>query len=129
MKAIGSDAAVDGEGEEDMPFRLGHIQKTRFTPFKMYLKFDPEKGFSLAPPPEQKIFEDMRQLLLKYYRNFSSPIQTKFVEIVKTELDMNKTKVINMIEKGDDIYWHSLKERKFNRITYTPVFHEDDIDH
>jgi len=126
VKAVGYDTAADGEDEEDLPFRLGHIQKTRFTPFKMYLKFDPEKGFSLASSPEQKNLEAMHQLLLKYYQNFGSPNQTKFLEIVKPELDMNKGKIINMIERGDGMYWHSLNEKKFNRIIYTPVFYEDD---
>jgi len=126
VRQVGADTAVDAEDEDGLPFRLGHIQKTRFTPFKMYLKFYLEKGFSLAPDPEQKILEKMRQVLLKHYRDFGSPTQTKFVDIVKPEVNVSREKIIDFIKKGDGAFWHPLNEKKFNRIIYTPVFYEDD---
>jgi RecA-family ATPase len=128
VKAVGSEAAVDADFESDLPFRLGHIQKTRFTPYKIYLKFNPGRGFELADSPEQKILESMRQILLKEYRDFSSPTQTKFIDIVKAELNFSKEKIINLIKRGDGVLWNSLIEKKFNnRITYTPVFYEAEL--
>jgi len=127
VKAVGSDTAVDADDENDLPFRLGHIQKTRFTPYKMYLRFDPNEGFLLAPDPQQQTLKAMHQALLNHYRSFGPPAQTKFVDIVKAELDFSKGKIINLIKKGDGTLWRSLVERKFdNRITYTPVFYEGD---
>jgi hypothetical protein len=126
VKAVDSDSVVDDEGEDNMPFRLGHIQKTRFAPFKIYLRFDPERGFSLAPNPEHTVLESMRQLLLEQHRVNGSLTQDKFAEIVKTGVACGKEKALALIRKGDGIFWHGIKERKFNRILYTPVFHEND---
>jgi hypothetical protein len=125
VKGIGSDEAVDFEDERDLPLRLGHVHKTRFIPFKTYLKFDPFRGFNVAASPEDGTLEEMRHFLLQYFKNHEAPTQSQFAALIKESMDLGKSRILKLIAKGERGCWTTLIDRKKNnQRTYTPVFYE-----
>lgn len=122
VKRIGSDESIEDDFDEDLPFRLGHIQKTRFIPFKIYLRFDPNSGFSVTSSPDDEALKTLYQVLINYSKAHPDPSQKVFIEIIRTELDTGRDRTLSLIKKGEGVYWRSfLRKSANNQRIYTPI--------
>ena len=54
----------DDDDDEEAIYRFGVREKTRFEPHHIYLTLNPDRGFELAPDPEEETLKSMHQLLL-----------------------------------------------------------------
>jgi hypothetical protein len=127
VKKVGSDEVVDMEDEVDLPIRLGVIQKTRFSPYKMYVIFDPAKGFRLADNPENSVLREMYDVLKEHCQSFNAPSQTQFKDLITGRLGFGKAKFLALAKRGEGMFWTSYIDKKHNnKLTYTPVFCSDE---
>ena len=125
VKAIGSDENVEDNFDEDLPFRLGHIQKTRFIPYKMYLRFNPNKGFCLTDSPEDGLLKTVYDLLVDYQRNNPDPTQRKFTEIIMGETGVGRNRALSLIKRGENNFWTFFtKKGDKNQRIYSPILRE-----
>jgi len=105
-----SNEVVDADDdEEDRLFRLGTRDKTRYEPFHMFIQFDPERGFILAPDPDTEIMELMHAALL----DRGKVTQQAAFDIIKETLGMRgKEKVVRLLGKGEGQFWSVHKDGK-----------------
>jgi len=108
--------------DPDRLFKFGTKQKTRFEPFHIFLKFNPEiKGFDFAGDPNTEDLESIHQLL-----EGKGELNTNQIfEIVKNELGIkNKHRVIRLLKKGDGQFWDSEKRGRaiFYRFKSLPLY-------
>jgi RecA/RadA recombinase len=115
VKAVGSDQTVEDDNE-DLPFRLGVRQKTRFAPFKTFLMFNPDHGFSRADDPDGASLVDMKALLEEGF----DLNQSEFYRKVKTELGFTKGVFRRLLRKGTGSFWTETKGAR-NTYFYRPV--------
>jgi hypothetical protein len=92
----------DVEGfDTDAVYYFGNYQKTRFEPHGVHLKLDPDRGFELAPDPEEETLKAMHQILMD-----SEPLlKTAFSQAVKS-LGMGEKKARNLIDRGAGRFWN-----------------------
>lgn len=122
VKNSESDQSIDDDFDEDLPFRLGHVQKTRFIPFKIYLKFDPNCGFLPAPSPEEEVLKRIHEALIIYCKEHQEPSQKIFVDLIRSEAEVGKDRALSLIKKGDGIFWSSfLLKKANNQRVYYPI--------
>jgi hypothetical protein len=68
--------------------------------FIIYLTLNPDRGFDLAPDPEEEILERIRQLLLD-----TGPLpKTALAKECKT-LGLGQKKALKLIERGTGRFW------------------------
>jgi archaellum biogenesis ATPase FlaH len=118
----GSLEDIDDEDEEGY-YRLGTKEKTRYEPFHIFLDFDPDKGFVLAPDPDEEDMKGIRSLIVELKKTKGDlPIQGQVTEKVKEELGLSKSKITKLLKKGEGKYWNSahVPERK-NAKVYEPI--------
>jgi hypothetical protein len=97
----------DDDDDTDCYYRFGTKDKTRYEPFHIFLQFNPEKGFEIAPDPDTADMEAIQELLAKNGRQN----QSQLFELVKDELDIkSKGKLYALLRKGDGKYWRAEKE-------------------
>jgi len=53
----------DEDSEEDTVYRFGFREKTRFAPYHIYLTLNPDRGFELAPDPQEGPLSLMKEFL------------------------------------------------------------------
>jgi archaellum biogenesis ATPase FlaH len=99
---------ADDEESEDVLYRLGTKDKTRYEPYHLFMAFDPEKGFVKAADPVEDDLQAIQEILAsKGVMN-----QGQLFEAAKANLAMNsKGKVVNLFKKGEGKFWVSHKER------------------
>ena len=97
----GDDKLVDDDDDdEEAVYRFGVREKTRFEPHHIYLTLNPDRGFELAPDPEEETLEKIRQLLLD-----TGPLpKTALAKECKT-LDLGQKKALKLIERGTGRFW------------------------
>jgi hypothetical protein len=113
----GPDVLVDDEDDiEEALYRFGTGEKTRFEPFRFYLTFNPDRGFELAPDPQEVHLKAMHGILDKL-----GPLnKTAFVEACRG-LNLSKGKSNRMLHIGDGRYWTITDDKKANnRKIFTP---------
>jgi len=90
----------DDDDDEEAVYRFGVREKTRFEPHQIYLTLNPDRGFDLAPDPEEETLERIRQLLLD-----TGPLpKTALAKECKT-LDLGQKKALKLIERGSGRFW------------------------
>jgi archaellum biogenesis ATPase FlaH len=103
QKEDGQDTVVDDGAEgfdTDMVYYFGNYQKTRFEPHGIHLTLNPDRGFELAPDPEEETLKRIHQLLLN-----TGPLpKTEFTKECKT-LDLGEKKARKLIDKGTGRFW------------------------
>lgn len=105
----------DDDNAEDACFRIGTKDKTRYEPFHMFIAFDPEHGFIVAPDPDDEDLKAMRETIA----NQGRLNQTQVYKLVKDALEMtSKGKVVGLLRKGAGQYWDVHREA---RSTYYEV--------
>jgi archaellum biogenesis ATPase FlaH/predicted RNA-binding Zn-ribbon protein involved in translation (DUF1610 family) len=97
----GEDKLVhDDDDDEEAVYRFGVREKTRFEPHQIYLTLNPDRGFDLAPDPEEETLERICQLLLD-----TGPLpKTAFAKECKT-LGLGQKKALKLIERGTGRFW------------------------
>ena len=113
----------DDENEEDCLYRFGTKDKTRYEPFHIFLDFDHEKGFVIAPDPDEEDMREIHSLIVELKKAIGElPIQSRVIEKVKEELELSKSKIARLLRKGEGKYWNSQKipERK-NAKVFEPI--------
>lgn len=114
---------ADDEDEEDCYYRLGTKDKTRYEPFHVFLDFDPEKGFVIAPDPDDEDIKELHSIITDLKEATGDlPIQGKIIDRAKEELELSKSKIARLLRKGESKYWNSQKipERK-NAKVFDPI--------
>ena len=97
----GDDKLVDeDDDDEEAVYRFGVREKTRFEPHQIYLTLNPDRGFELAPDPEEETLESLRQLLL----DTGPLLKTAFAKECKT-LKLGQKKALKLIERGTGRFW------------------------
>jgi archaellum biogenesis ATPase FlaH len=113
----GKEVIVDDEEDQgDTLFRFGWREKTRFEPFHLYLTLNPDRGFELAPDPQEKTLESMREILM----NLGPCSKGVFYEACKRTLDFGEKKVRGLLDHGDGRFWDLGKGTCKNLKTIVP---------
>ncbi len=100
-KQDGQDVVVDeDDSEEDVLYRFGVREKTRFEPYHVYLTLNPDRGFDLAPDPQEDTLKAMHLILLEH----GTITKTAFKDSCKS-LGLGEKKLRKMIEIGQGRYW------------------------
>jgi hypothetical protein len=102
-KKDGQKVVIDNEeGEdEDTTYRFGMHQKTRYTPYHVYLALNPDKGFVLAPDPQEDTLKNMHRILKEH----GTINKTSFIENCKCTLGVSINKLRNLVDVGQGRYW------------------------
>lgn len=111
------------DDDEEGYYRLGTKEKTRYEPFHIFLDFDPEKGFVVAPDPDEEDMKEIHSLIIELKETKGElPIQSKVTEKVKEELELSKSKIVRLLRRGEGKYWnsHKIPERK-NAKVFEPI--------
>jgi hypothetical protein len=116
-KADGKDIIVDDEeDQEDTVFRFGWREKTRFEPFHLYLTLNPDRGFELAPDPQEKTLDSMLDILI----NLGPCSKGDFYESCKRSLNFGEKKVRRFLNQGAGRLWDINKGPGKNLYTIVP---------
>ncbi len=107
----GTDNEMEDTNDEDEEkvFFIGTKDKTRYEPFHMFIQFDPERGFIPAPDPDTELMKHIHGVLLGKGRL----TQLAAFEAVRDTLGMkSKGKVVNLLRKGEGLFWDVIKDGK-----------------
>jgi len=102
----------DNDSDEDTIYRFGVREKTRYEPYHVYLTLNPDKGFELAPDPQEETLKDMHKVLIEH----GTLNKTSFIEKCRS-LSVSKDKLRKLVGIGCGRYWNieagSEKNAKF----------------
>lgn len=117
-KADGKDVIVDDDDEdqEDAVYRFGWREKTRFEPFHLYLTLNPDRGFELAPDPQERTLELMAGIL----EGLGPCAKGDFYDACKDSLNIGHKKARHLVNKGAGRLWDIKKAPGKNRYTIVP---------
>ena len=116
----GSLEETDDEETENVYYRFGTKGKTRYEPFHIFLEFQKEHGFVIAPDPDTEEMEEIYDLLLNQKDLLK---QSEVYDLVKTKLSItSKGKVIKLLNKGIGKYWETKRnEGRGRAVFYCPI--------
>lgn len=98
----------DEEGEEDLAYRFGVREKTRFEPYAVYLTLNPDHGFELAPDPQEDTLKRMEETLSRD----GDMLKTAFLSICSREIGLPEKKIRRLFDIGQGRYWQLEKGLK-----------------
>lgn len=100
-------------------YRLGARIKTRYDPYHIFLKFNPDiKGFEVVNDPALEKIEAIYEILKEFPEGLK---QKEFKEKVKNELDLTESQIRKLLKKGEGLAWDVKKGGEKNRaLIYTP---------
>jgi len=90
----------DDDNDEDTVYRFGVREKTRYEPYHVYLALNPDKGFELAPDPQEDTLKDMHKVLAEH----GTINKTIFIEECRS-LGVSKNKLRKLVDTGQGRYW------------------------
>ena len=76
-------------------------EKTRYEPYHVYLTLNPDKGFELAPDPQEDTLKNMHSILEEH----GTINKTSFIENCKCALGVSINKLRKLIDVGQGRYW------------------------
>lgn len=116
-KTDGSEVILDDDDDEEgAVYRFGWREKTRFEPYHLYLTLDPDRGFDLAPDPDEEALQAMRVVL-----GDREMLKTAFVTDCISEVGISKGKANKLFSRGIGRYWTTRPQGKNNAILVGPV--------
>lgn len=119
QKEDGQDAVaiddVDGF-DTDAVYYFGNYEKTRFEPHNVHLKLNPDRGFELAPDPEEETLKTMHQIL----QNSGALPKTEFSKACK-QLGIGEKKARKLIDRGRGRFWTVENGEQKNTQLVTPI--------
>lgn len=117
-KASGEDVVVDDDAEDDdLVFRFGVREKTRFEPFHVYLTLDPDVGFNLVPDPEESTLKAMHKILDAQ----GIVKKTAFLKECREKANIGEKKLRRLFDLGQGRYWQVEKQGKDNAQLVSPI--------
>lgn len=100
-KKDGQEIVVDDDDrDEDVVYRFGDGGKTRYEPYHVYLTLNPDKGFELAPDPQEDTLKNMYGIL----KENGTINKTSFIENCNG-LGISKNKLRKLVDIGQGRYW------------------------
>jgi hypothetical protein len=116
----GSLEETEDEETENVFYRFGTKGKTRYEPFHIFLEFQKEHGFVIAPDPDTEELEEIYDLL-QHQKDLLK--QSQVYDLVKTKLSItSKGKVIKLLNKGIGKYWETRRaEGRGRAVFYCPI--------
>jgi hypothetical protein len=117
-KADGKDVVVndDDEDQEEVVYRFGWREKTRFEPFHLYLTLNPDRGFELAPDPQDRTLELMAEIL----EDLGPCSKGDLYDVCKKILNLSQKKVRRLLNQGAGRLWDIKKAPGKNLFTIEP---------
>ncbi len=119
VKGPEDDQEVDEDHMEntDRAFRFGTKDKTRFQPFKHFLRFDKEIHlFVSVADPGNFILEQIQKLIPQ-----EGIIQKDLLPILDHSLNIKQRRALALLQQGADCYWSANKKPHLkNSIVYKP---------
>lgn len=112
-KRDGQDVIVDDDDpDEDLAYRFGVREKTRFEPYHIYLTLNPDRGFDLAPDLQEDTLKAMYEVL-----NEQGAIKkTAFLKDCKGKINLGEKKLRRLFDIGQGRYWKVEKLNTVNRL-------------
>jgi len=110
------DVIEDDESSDDVLYKFGVREKTRFEPYHVYLTLNPDVGFELAPDPQESTLKGMRDTLLEV----GSSSKTSFIDKC-SHLNIGKSKLRKLFDIGVGRYWKVDKGPEKNIHLVTPI--------
>ncbi|MCX8070085.1 MAG: AAA family ATPase [Thermodesulfovibrionales bacterium] len=116
IEEVKSDEPV--EFDTDNLFRFGTRIKTRYEPYNIFLKFNPNiKGFEIATDPDIEITKGIYEILI----STNEPLKQKDLKtMIKDNYDLTERRIHHILKKGTGLYWEVKKGDK-NAIIYIPI--------
>jgi hypothetical protein len=116
----GSLEETEDEEAENVYYRFGTKDKTRYEPFHIFLEFQKEHGFVVAPDPDTEEMEQIYDLLIEQRELLK---QSQVYDLVKTKLGItSKGKVFKLLAKGVGKYWETKRQEGRGRaVLYCPI--------
>ncbi len=107
----------DDESAEDVVYRFGVREKTRFEPYHVYLTLNPDRGFELAPDPQESTLKEMGEMLSE-----KGPMnKTALVDLAKSQLRVPEKKGRKLVDIGNGRYWRVGEKGQRNSQLVTPI--------
>jgi len=101
-KTNGEEVVIDDDdGDEETIYHFGVREKTRYEPYHVYLTLNPDKGFELAPDPQEDTLKNMHSILEKH----GTINKTSFIENCKCALGVSINKLRKLVDVGQGRYW------------------------
>ena len=117
-KRDGQEIIVDDEDNDgDLVYRFGVREKTRFEPYQIYLTLNPDRGFELAPDPQEDTLKEMFECLSEH--DFIN--KTDFLDKCKTKIGLGQKKIRRLFDIGQGRYWKVEKIGAHNTQIVTPI--------
>jgi archaellum biogenesis ATPase FlaH len=117
-KRDGQEIIVDDEDSDgDLVYRFGVREKTRFEPYQIYLTLNPDRGFELAPDPQEDTLKEMFECLSEH--DFIN--KTDFLRECKTKIGLGEKKIRRLFDIGQGRYWKVEKAGSHNTQMVTPI--------
>jgi len=116
VKGPEDDQEVDEDHMEnsDRTFRFGTKDKTRFQPFKHFLRFDKESHlFVAADDPGDFTLEQIQKLIPP-----EGIIQKDLLLILDSRLGLKQRRALALLQQGTDRYWIAEKKPLKNSLVY-----------
>lgn len=109
----GEEIVVEDEDNDDEAiYRFGVRDKTRFEPYHVYLTLNPDRGFELAPDPQEDTLKEMYEILSKS----GTQTKTAFAECCK-RIGIGINRLRKLIDLGQGRYWN-IERRKDQKNSY-----------
>ena len=104
--------------EEDVVYRFGVRGKTRFELYHIYLTLNPDRGFELAPDPQEETLKAMHAIL-ECQGNMK---KTAFLKECKEGLSVSEKKLRRLFDIGQGRYWNVIKLKADNAQIISPIW-------
>ena len=97
----------DDDDDENVVYRLGFTEKTRFEPHRIYLTLNPDIGFELAPDPQEDNLKAMNKILV----NLKKANKTDFLKKCNEKTKLSSNKLRKLFGVGEGRFWKIKKRR------------------
>lgn len=113
---------TEDEDDDDIGgiYRFGTKLKTRYEPFHMYLSMEKDRGFVLAPDPNDELLRQLHRIMLEHRKETGRYLNQKEVIEKAESSSIGKDQTRKLLKKGEGSYWISRKGKKNNAIFYRP---------
>jgi archaellum biogenesis ATPase FlaH len=91
----------DDDNDEETIYHFGVREKTRYEPYHVHLTLNPDKGFELAPDPQEDTLKNMHRILKEH----GTINKTSFIENCKCALGVSINKLRKLVDVGQVRYW------------------------
>jgi hypothetical protein len=117
-KKNGQETIIDDDNDDgDHIYRFGVREKTRFEPYQIYLTLNPDRGFELAPDPQEDTLREMHKCLSLY----DCINKTSFLKECESKLNIHIKKARHLFDIGQGRYWTVEKMASHNTQMVTPI--------